>query len=261
MSYIIKNFSERKTSNETTLNPNFRDIDSYKNKRIHPVLKVVDIILSKKYNMGPLEKETLPEKTSVFSYNSAFKPIINRSLLNKSNEFKDGGNNLDLNLNSSFEKLNSKNKRKFLLSESLNFNSSNYNFFKLDNTILKPKAIKFWGNNDEDETKLFEDSAKRMISKKRNRYDNDDYAKYSPDYDRNYRNKSMNDYNYNFTTTNRTNRQNKNLRDFDSEENSKFNFLFFINIILIMLYICLILFSILFLFFLTYFLFKNRKKL
>jgi len=159
--------------------------------------------------LGPIEKETFPEKVSVFSYNSAFKPIVKNK--------KEGNNTVltnDLILNTSFEKLSSLKKRNYLLNsncKSANKSLSAFNLFRLDNTIIKPKVIRLWESVEKEEN----DYEKRLLSKKRNRYENDDYAKYSPQYETNIR---IRNNDLNILSTNKTSRPNRHTRDFESEE-------------------------------------------
>lgn len=205
---------ERKNSDsEANYNPNLslkeREF-TLNTKRANPLVKIINTILSSKYNLGPLEKETLPEKTSVFSYNSAFKPLITKSIEDS---------NPDLILNSSYEKLTSLKKRNFLLNPSFISNStskSNYNLFRLDNTTLKPKVVRLWENNDDQ----YSEGEKRLLSKKRSRYENDDYARFSPEYVKNYswKNRKFDLFN----SSNRNSRHMKFVKDLEIEEKSNF---------------------------------------
>jgi len=189
-------------------------------KRAPPLVKIINSILSSKYNLGPVAKETLPEKTSVFSYNSAFKPII----ANKSYEEA----NPDLILNSSYEKLSSLKKRSFLLNPSNVSNrttskSNNYNLFRLDNSVLKPKVVRLWENTEIQSI----DGHRRLLSKKRSRYENDDYARYSPEYDKSFSWKNRNlDL---FNSSVRHSSQMKHSKDHEIEEKSN-NYFYFLSI-------------------------------
>lgn len=158
--------------------------------------------------MGPLDKETFPEKVSVFSYNSAFKPILNKSVEDSKTEKYQ-----DINLNLSFEKLSNLKKRNFLLNPSLASNSKPaHNFFRLDNTLLKPKVIRLWENSESDET-----YEKRLLSQKRKRYDLDDYARFSPEYETKIGNRRKDNY---ISASYRTSRLKTNQKDKEIEEKS-----------------------------------------
>lgn len=128
-------------------------------------------------------------------------------------------------LNSSYEKLSSLKKRNFLLNPSNIANStskSNYNLFRLDNSLIKPKVVRLWENAQT----YASNSDRRLLSKKRSRYENDDYARFSPEYE-----KSFSGRNRNFDLFNssiRNSAQMKYARDYEQEEKSIYinNYLF-----------------------------------
>lgn len=181
-------------------------------QRAHPIVKIINTILSNKYNLGPIEKETLLEKTCVFSYNSAFKPIINKSLEESYP---------DLILNNSYEKLSSLKKRNFLLDPlNLTNSTSNYNLLQLDNSVNKPKVYRLWENIDGQNSY---NKSQRLLSKKRSRYENDDYAKYSPNYEKSYR--RDNEFINNLNGSYRNSRQNKFSKEYEMERNGNLKIL------------------------------------
>jgi hypothetical protein len=108
-------------------------------------------------------------------------------------------------------------KKNFLLNPSNlknGTNKSNYNLFRLDNSIIKPKANRLWENAETQESY----GAKRLLSKKRSRYENDDYARYSPEYEKKHRWENKNfDF---FDNSIRNSRKNKFTKDYEMEEKS-----------------------------------------
>lgn len=188
--------------------------DSFKNKREHPVSKIMDIILSRKYNIDPTENATVSHKRSVFTYNSAFKPIINvESQVGKK----------DLELNTSLEKLSTINKKKFITENNSRLNNT---YFKLDNKVIKPMVIRAWGDCKAKEGYQRKNSTedrdrKSFLSKKRARHDEDQQSlKYPIDNYNKSLDMSKNKFSY---IKNNDNLSTRKIYAYDNEENSKYN--------------------------------------